>query len=66
MQDARLLSLLTERAFPVVRAVGDTDYTDCMVLNDSSALVTGASRGIGRAIALSLAQEKVRLTLLGE
>ncbi len=36
-----------------------------MKLNNKTAIVTGASQGIGKAIALNLAQEKINLALIG-
>ena len=35
------------------------------VLNDQIAVITGASSGIGRAIALNLAQQGAKLALVG-
>lgn len=37
----------------------------CMKLDKKTALITGASQGIGRAIALDLANEKINLALVG-
>ena len=34
------------------------------MLNGKTAIVTGASRGIGKAIAIALGREKIRLALL--